>query len=329
MTCTLVGPDLASYQAGLDLSRLSSAPFVIAKATQGISYVDPSYDGWRRQAAQLGKLFVWYHFLSADPAAQQVSNTLAHVGDATLPGMVDIEPSGDYSPTLAEAFGYIDAARAAGLRVRLAYLPQWYWQSLGSPDLSGFTQRGVHLVSSDYKGVSGTPGQVYAASGGDAGSGWAPYGNVVPLLWQFTDQASDGGQTLDENAFRGTVAELAAQLGTTIPAQVTPPAIESTLVRALQQELNAYGHYGLAVDGVKGPQTDAAIRSALGALLGPGSSGGRVRVLQAALAAAGQNVVVDGSFGPLTTSAVEGFQRAHGLTADGEIGPLTVNALAG
>lgn len=341
MTCTLVGPDIAGYQAGLDLSRLTTAPFVIAKVTEGASYVDPPYDAWRRQAAHLGKLFVWYHFLTADPAAKQASNTLAHVGDAALPGMLDVEPSGSFSPTLAQALAYIDAARAVGLRVRLAYLPHWYWQELGSPDLSVFTRRGVSLVSSEYPGKMGTPEQLYTAAGGDAGSGWAPYGNVAPLLWQFTDQASDGGQLLDENAFRGTVAELAALLGVKVPAPSpahapsgssapsAAPAQGSTAVRILQQELDAYGGYGLAADGVKGPKTDAALRAALSGVIASGASGRQVRVLQAALDAEGYAVAVDGSFGPATRTAVEAFQRARGLSVDGVVGARTVAALAG
>ena len=38
-------------------------------------------------------------------------------------------------------------------------------------------------------------------------------------------------------------------------------------------------------------------------------------------------LIVDGSFGPLTVSALEGFQRAHGLDPDGKLGPLTEAAL--
>lgn len=48
---TVFGPDISSYQAGLNLSRLTDASFVIAKATEGTYYTDADYQGWRRQVA--------------------------------------------------------------------------------------------------------------------------------------------------------------------------------------------------------------------------------------------------------------------------------------
>jgi len=42
--------------------------------------------------------------------------------------------------------------------------------------------------------------------------GWQPYGGVTPVLWQYTDAASEQ-QSLDFNAFRGTIDQLAALLG--------------------------------------------------------------------------------------------------------------------
>jgi putative chitinase len=38
-------------------------------------------------------------------------------------------------------------------------------------------------------------------------------------------------------------------------------------------------------------------------------------------------LIVDGSFGPLTVSALRAFQRTHGLEPDGKLGPLTEAAL--
>ena len=54
-----------------------------------------------------------------------------------------------------------------------------------------------------------------------------------------------------------------------------------------------------------------------------GAHGENVRSIQYFLDARGQNLTVDGSFGPLTKAGVETFQGAHGLGADGIVGPQT------
>lgn len=212
---TELGPDISSFQNGLDLSRCTSASFVIAKTTEGTGYTDANYQDWRRQAAALGKLFAWYHFLSGDDPRAQVQHTAANVGDVGLPGMLDFEPTASFRPTLAQAMAYIDAAHAAGLKLKLVYLPRWYWEEIGSPDLSPLNARGVYLVASSYLGGTGSPSQLYP---GDSAAGWATYGNAKPLILQFTDRASDGGMSLDYNAFRGSVAQLASYLSTATPS---------------------------------------------------------------------------------------------------------------
>jgi len=207
---TILGPDISSFEAGIDLSKLPDASFVIAKASEGTYYTDAYYPGWRRQAATLGLPFVWYHFLSTEDAESQVAHTKACIGDATLPGMLDFEPTSTMRPTLKQALAYADAAAAAGLKLRLVYLPHWYWQELGSPDLTGLTTRGLYLVSSNYPGGTGNPEQLYP---GDSAAGWQSYGGVTPLIYQYTDKASDGGKSEDFNAFRGSAAQLRAYLG--------------------------------------------------------------------------------------------------------------------
>ena len=54
-----------------------------------------------------------------------------------------------------------------------------------------------------------------------------------------------------------------------------------------------------------------------------GANGHPVRTLQHLLRAHGQQVSVDGVFGPLTEAAVKAVQTASGLTADGIVGPQT------
>ena len=58
---TLNGIDISNWQRGIDISKVP-CDFVIAKATEGIGYVDKSCDGFIQQALKLGKKIGFYHF---------------------------------------------------------------------------------------------------------------------------------------------------------------------------------------------------------------------------------------------------------------------------
>jgi len=138
------------------------------------------------------------------------------------------------------------------------------------------------------------------------------------------------------------------------PGQPTiGPGATGEAVRRLQRALRRTPNLGLTVDGVFGPQTEAAVKdfqagAGLGAdgIVGPatwnalpdgapmptlieGSSGEVVRNLQTVLTngAAGEwNVTpqgIDGNFGPQTRASVEAFQRWGGAPVDGIVGDLT------
>jgi murein DD-endopeptidase MepM/ murein hydrolase activator NlpD len=141
-------------------------------------------------------------------------------------------------------------------------------------------------------------------------------------------------------------------LGTAAPAG----AAGDPAVAALQAVLATRGLYAGTVDGVKGPQTDAAVvalqtatglpadgvlgprtRAALGALgkhplgtrvLGFGDHGFDVAELQFEVSWHGFPCrEIDGDFGFHTDSAIRRFQRFAHLFPDGIVGPATVRAL--
>lgn len=67
--------------------------------------------------------------------------------------------------------------------------------------------------------------------------------------------------------------------------------------------------------------------SAVTGMLRMGSTGARVRELQALLTRAGHPVKVDGDFGTATKNAVKAFQRKQKIEADGVAGPETFRRL--
>lgn len=361
---TLIGPDVASFQAGLDLASLEDASYFLVKSTQGDNYVDPYYAGWAKQVVGTGKPLIWYHFLTTDAAPGDQAAFIKRVVDPSLPGMLDVEPTTASAPTYAFLLSTIDACTAVGLRIKLVYLPKWYWQQLGSPSLSGLTERGVVVVSSDYPGSGGTGPAQYNADGGDQGPGWGSYGGVTPTFWQYTDSASEGAQQVDYSAYRGTAKQLSTLLGEPVtggsaaPASSPHPQIQlnskGDAVSTLQLDLNRLG-YGLTVDASFGPRTQDAVKAyqyahqlTVDGICGPatwgaltaaragtafpgtvqfGSSGGVVHQVQQQLYYRGYALTIDGQFGAQTRSQVEAYQKNHALQVDGIVGAHTWTSL--
>lgn len=94
---SLKGIDISNHQKGIDLSKIN-CDFVIMKATEGKSYVDPSCDTFFQQALSLGKKLGIYHFANnSDNTAEQeaewfITNTRGYIGKA-IP-ILDWEDSG-------------------------------------------------------------------------------------------------------------------------------------------------------------------------------------------------------------------------------------------
>jgi len=161
--------------------------------------------------------------------------------------MIDCEPTYNSNGTLAsapqisDAVAFINQYRALGGTVYLLYLPHWYWQgNLGQASLSPVTDLGMLLVSSDYTGYS------------DTGPGWAAYGGMTPLIWQYTSTATlNGVSNVDMNAYQGTLADFQAQVSTGAQTGGNPILTEGDTgpaVTTLKTRLTVWGAT-LTVDG--------------------------------------------------------------------------------
>ncbi|MTE14201.1 GH25 family lysozyme [Nocardia aurantiaca] len=204
---TLYGVDISNWQAGISISEIAAEGFswIEAKVSEGDYLQDPTWPEFLASAQAIDLPIIGYHYAIADCApAAQVRTWLANNGGPNA--MIDFESdSGD----IDDFWALVRAFDDVGVNVTLTYLPQWYWERIGSPDLSQVPG----LVASAYPGGSGYARDIYAAAGGDSGEGWTPYGNAQPLIWQFSDQASIVGMKLDANAFRGDIEDLIALIG--------------------------------------------------------------------------------------------------------------------
>ena len=208
---TIWYPDVSNHEGAMPLEAGTVA--VCAKASEGTTYADPYYQHYKAEAGRVGALFFAYHFLRQGHGAAQARFCHSIVGNG-VNVMIDHEPTelsaGVWSlPTVQDALDFAATFRALGGLCTLVYLPRWYWgnpvsdRGLGSPSLAPLAAAGLSLISSNYTGYS------------DTGPGWAPYGGVAPVIWPYTDALPYSGQSVDFNAFRGTVADLQALLGYT------------------------------------------------------------------------------------------------------------------
>ena len=89
------GIDISSWQSGIDLAKVP-CDFVIIKATEGLTYVNPDCDRAYQQGLKLGKKLGVYHFAGKNGASQEaeyfVNNIKGYIGKALL--ALDWEGSG-------------------------------------------------------------------------------------------------------------------------------------------------------------------------------------------------------------------------------------------
>lgn len=233
---TLRYPDIASYQAGIDLSSVQA---VCAKVTEGTGYTNPDYVAFMAEAAAHGAFFFCYHFLTQGNGAAQADYCYSKAGSAPL--MLDFEPVKDNSenytskPSVADATSFIDRYRARGGTCNVLYLPRWYWTELGSPSLQPFIDRRMVLVSSNYAATY---------TDADSGAGWLAYGGMSPVIWQYTNAQKLNGKAVDYNAFRGALDEFKALVNEgSMPR--TADALIATAARDLGYKEGSTTPYGV------------------------------------------------------------------------------------
>jgi lysozyme len=205
---TIQFPDISNHNDGLVIQP--GTVFVWAKASEGTYYTDPTYQGFKAQAASVGAGFGAYHFLTAGNGAAQADYCFNIVGPG-VPLFVDVEPTGSSFPTTADVIAFRDRYRARGGTVEVQYYPRAYAVSQGA----NLASTGLLTINAEYPG-----------SYSDNGEGWAPYCGITPFEWQWTDSFSYGGQSVDFNAYKGTLSQYLTAVGhPTVPNPPPPPPV--------------------------------------------------------------------------------------------------------
>jgi Glycosyl hydrolases family 25 len=202
---TIFGPDISNHQGVVNISQIirEGFKFLFAKVSEGDYMRDDFWPATRDACRDLGLIYAGYHYVTLNDPESQADNFVFPLGDTSIPAMLDFEAGGG---TIDNFWAVLNAIEARGVRVRLSYIPRWYWDQIGQPDLSAVPG----LIQSYYGGGEGYASVIYP---GDDSDHWNGYGGGEVDILQFTEKALIAGQSMDANAFRGTPDELRRLLG--------------------------------------------------------------------------------------------------------------------
>jgi GH25 family lysozyme M1 (1,4-beta-N-acetylmuramidase) len=240
---SLNGYDISNHQRGLNVAAVPG-DFMIAKATEGTTFVDRYCDGFVQAAFNVGKLVGVYHFASgtssgAAEAAFFVKNIKGYIGKAML--ILDWEASAiKRGPGYAKDF--LDTVyKQTGVRP-VIYMSQstciaYNWAAVKAANYGLW----VAAYYYGYKNIGYTPNCPRKGSLGAFGSA---------MMYQYTSSGRlpGYGGNLDLDVFygdRNAWAKYAAKAGTAATTQPAKPAQKS--VATLADEVIA-GKWGTGQD---------------------------------------------------------------------------------
>lgn len=229
----LKGIDVSNHQRGMDFTKVD-CDFVIIKATEGKSYVDPSCDTFFQQALSLGKKLGVYHFANnSDNTPEQeadwfVNNTKGYIGKA-IP-VLDWEDN--VKSDVAWALKWLQLVEQAYGCKPLIYMSE---STVNSYNWSSVANANYGLWVAKYRDKSADYNYDMSMAGRNpAVNYWKFY-----ALWQWTDVGRLDGYNgnLDCDVFYGDKAAWDKYIGNETPTLeennttpvVTAPAESSTV----------------------------------------------------------------------------------------------------
>lgn len=222
-------PDVSKFRPVIGWDEFAAAyPIAACKATEGMTYVDPTWSEFLANCRKRGILPIAYHFLRRETSTtEQARHFVRQLDGGPCGYMLDVETSGTgTNPTMAQADAWLAEVADLTGRVReqiLVYLPRWWWRTYGG----GSTLLcEAMLCNSDYRATPDlTP--------------FAGFG--VPDVIQYSSSAPIAGVTEpgDMNiAIDRTAAQFAAALGCgTTEEDVVDEATVGRIARATVAEL--------------------------------------------------------------------------------------------
>jgi len=283
---TLHGVDISNWQAGFDVKKCAGQ-FMIAKATEGTTFVDKNCDGFVQQAKAAGIPWGVYHF-AHDGGDDEVDFFVKQVKGYVKGGILVLDWEADaVSKGVSAAKNFLD-----GVYSETGVRPLIY---MSASVVTGSNWSSVY--NADY-------GLWVAAYQSNAPT--APWGSAGYAMWQHTSSYSTPCGGVDGNYFYGdakTWAAYAGSSGTTPPKPKPPTAPKFPYP---------------STDYLGTTRSDPHCHSGYYTKDQP-----NIRTWQQQMKNRGWTIGVDGLYGSQSESVCRQFQSEKGLSADGLVGPDT------
>lgn len=212
---SILGVDVSHYQGKPDWRRVagSGVRFAVAKATEGATYVDPSYAYNRTGIPTAGLIPGAYHFLvRSSPAAAQADHFAAHADPQAIHAL-DVEASGGHLDVAGWVARYRHYHPTHPL---LVYTGRDLWRRAGGTRGAsyGLLWLAGYLPNAYVSGTGGLSGLLAKAGGHRGGLPWGGWDTAA--MMQFTASAYVPGIAgkVDGDVWLGTLPQLRALTGT-------------------------------------------------------------------------------------------------------------------
>ncbi len=239
---TVPGIDVSYWDAGIDWPkvRATGQRFVVAKATEGITYKDPTFDDNWFGAKSAGLLRGAYHFFRCNvDAKKQADYFIDYVrsvkDDGELPPVLDLETHDNMTKDkiVPAVKIWLDRVEAAFGKKPIIYSGQYFLQ-----DYLVITGGGPPAWAKDYPlWLAQYPNQYQEGMQPFLPRGWFNW-----TIWQYSDKGVVNGinASVDMNLFNGTLEDLYKFAGAKIPDQ-KPKVYTVTKGDSFESIANKYG----------------------------------------------------------------------------------------
>jgi lysozyme len=241
----LFGVDVSSFQGSPDYAKVHAAgvAFVVAKATEGLGYTDPTYARNRKAIPAAGLIPGAYHFLRGTHPGNEQAEAFVKAVDPHAIHALDVECLADVRKfnRHLDVPGFVKRYRQLlPGHPLMIYTGRDFWTACAGTATPGPTYGplwAAGYVPNAYVTGVGSLAQQWAKAGTHPSSGlpWAGWKGWA--IMQFTDKATVPGIAggVDGDAFTGTLDDLRVLAGIATPKAAVDGKLGPATWKAIQQ----------------------------------------------------------------------------------------------